>query len=170
MNALAKTESLLAKAILAICATGMAAITIIICLQVACRYFLNSSLSWAEELSLYIEVYVIFLAGSYALGTGQHVCMDLVVSKVPRGTAVIFNKLTAVACLGYAVAMTCYCWNFMLAETGQRMATLPGYKWMIYLAMVIGSALMIFYSIVLLIKKPVFPDKEDDAITKEDEV
>ena len=71
---------MLSKSILAVCALGMAVITLIICLQVLCRYLLGDSLDWAEELTLYIEVYVIFLASGYALGAGQHICMDLVVN------------------------------------------------------------------------------------------
>ena len=47
-----------------------------------------------------------------------------------------------------------YCYLFMMAETGQKMAALPGYKWMVYLAMVIGGALMVLYSIVNFLRKP----------------
>ncbi len=158
MAFLKKCESLLEKAILAICAAGMAAITIIICIQVLYRYGLGHSLSWAEELSLYIEVYVVFLAAGYALGSGQHIRMDLIVSKVPWSVAVVLNKLTDAVCLVYSAAMTVFCTNFMLNETSQKMAALPGYKWMIYLAMVIGSLLMVLYSIILLLKKPVPPN------------
>lgn len=154
MNLLKKADKLLSLVIVAIACAGMAAITLIICAQVVYRYILGSSLAWAEELSLYIEVYVIFLISGYALGTGQHICMDLVVSKVPYPVAVLMNKLSALACLAFSVAITYYCYMFMTAETGQKMATLPGYKWMVYLAMVIGGGLMVLYSTVNLLRKP----------------
>lgn len=154
MSLLKKAESLLGKSILGVCAVGMAVITAIICLQVLYRYILGSSLSWAEEFSLYLEVYIVFLAGGYALGSGQHICMDLVVNLVPRPVAFLFHKLTAVACLAYSLAMTYFCWTFMMAETDQKMAALPGYKWMAYLALVIGAVLMVIYSIVLILQRP----------------
>ena len=170
MNVLKKVNDLLSKAIIAVISTGMAAVTLIVCLQVFYRYILGHSLAWAEELTLYIEVYVVFLAAGFALGTGQHICMDLVVSKVPHTVAVIMNKVTSLICAVYAVAMTYFCYTFTVAETGQKMATLPGYKWMVYMAMVIGSALMVFYALTLLFRKAeLVPAAETDPNVKEGE-
>jgi len=170
MSFLKKANNILTKIILGIACTGMASITLIICLQVFCRYFLHSSLSWAEELALYIEVYIIFIVTGYALGTGQHICMDLVVSKVPKKAAFVLNKLSALACMAFSLAMTKYCYDFMIAETGQKMSSLPGYKWMVYLSMVIGFALMLLYSIVNLLRKdiPGSDDPEIELSEKED--
>ena len=162
MNLLKKANKLLSTAIVAIACAGMAAITLIICLQVIRRYIFGTSFAWAEELSLYIEVYVIFLASGYALGTGQHICMDLVVSKVPYPVAIVMNKLSALVCLAFSLAITYYCYLFMMAETGQKMAALPGYKWMVYLAMVIGGALMVLYSVANFLRKPE-PKKDASA-------
>lgn len=153
MNIVKKIMDFINKAIVAVACAGMAAITLIICAQVVCRYLLGSPLAWAEELSLYIEVYVVFLAAAYALGSGQHICMDLLISKVPAKVAFILNKLTALVCLIFAIFMTQYCWIFTVSEMGQKMATLPGYKWMIYLALVISSALMVLYSIGNLLRR-----------------
>lgn len=154
MKLLKKIDEILEKIIVAIACFGMASVTLIICIQVIYRYILGSSLAWAEELSLYIEIYIVFLGSAFALGRGQHVCMDLVVSKVPWPLTVVFGKITAIVCVAFSVAMTYYCTVYLLAETGQKMAALPGYRWMVYLAMVLGGGLMVIYSVVLLLKKP----------------
>lgn len=52
-------------------------------LQVICRYVLKLSLSFTEELSRFLFIWVTFLGTAMALKKHQHVKMDLLVSVFP---------------------------------------------------------------------------------------
>ena len=53
------------KIITVLAGGGMGAITLIIFAQVIYRYILGRSISWAEEIALYIEVWVVFFCAGY---------------------------------------------------------------------------------------------------------
>ena len=65
---LKKVSKPLETLILVLAGAGMASITIIIFLQVIFRVIIGRSLSWSEEFSRYIEVWIVFLTSGYALG------------------------------------------------------------------------------------------------------
>ena len=59
----------LEKVIFSFAGAGMALIAVIIFVQVIFR-LMGRSLSWSEEISRYIEVWIVFLTAGYALGKG----------------------------------------------------------------------------------------------------
>ena len=78
----------LEKVIFSFAGAGMALIAVIIFVQVIFR-LMGRSLSWSEEISRYIEVWIVFLTAGYALGKGQHICMDLL---IPQKGQLLFRK------------------------------------------------------------------------------
>lgn len=50
--------------------------------QVFCRYVLNFSFTWMEEVSRYVGVFVTFLAASLGVKYGSHFSMDLIYERV----------------------------------------------------------------------------------------
>lgn len=56
----------------------MAAVMVILVVtNVVCRYLLNFSLIWAEEVSQYLMVWVTFLGAGLALRQGRHVAVEM---------------------------------------------------------------------------------------------
>lgn len=89
---LKKVSKPLETLILVLAGAGIASITIIIFLQVIFRVIIGRSLSWSEEFSRYIEVWIVFLTSGYALGKGQHICMDLLIHVLPPNINFILEK------------------------------------------------------------------------------
>lgn len=56
----------------------------VIVLQVFCRYVLNAALSWPEELSRYLQIWVGLLAATYAYQEGSHVGVTFLLDKFPK--------------------------------------------------------------------------------------
>ena len=59
----------------------MAAMTIIVALNVVFRYILNISIVWSEELSIYLLIWSSFLAAAVAFRQGTHVAFTIVINK-----------------------------------------------------------------------------------------
>jgi TRAP-type C4-dicarboxylate transport system permease small subunit len=68
---------------------------IIVGVNVFCRYVLNSSLSWADELSRFIFIWVSFLGAVLAYGYNEHIGLDFVVDRIPSPTIKRFIRLAA---------------------------------------------------------------------------
>ena len=77
---------------------GLALLTFV---QVFCRYVLNFSFTWMEELARYLAVFIAFLGASLGVKYGTHFSMDLVYERVSsdrfrHGLKVIVNVLSVV--------------------------------------------------------------------------
>ena len=60
-----------------------AVMVVLVLVNVFCRYLLNFSLVWAEEVSQYLMVWVCFLGAGLALRQGRHVAVELLQDKLP---------------------------------------------------------------------------------------
>lgn len=60
----------------------MAATVIITCVQVFCRYFLNMSIIWAEEVCRYLLIWTTFVAIGLAFQRGELASMDMLIEKL----------------------------------------------------------------------------------------
>ena len=56
----------------------MMAITVILILQVCTRYFLGDPLSWTEEVSRHLFVWLVFFGASGAIRDRSHIAVDVV--------------------------------------------------------------------------------------------
>lgn len=76
-RALGKLEVILASVILA-------AITVVVFLQVLYRYVFWSPLAWTDELSRYLQVWLTFIGASIAIQRSAHFHLDIVHHIIPR--------------------------------------------------------------------------------------
>jgi TRAP-type C4-dicarboxylate transport system permease small subunit len=75
---------------------AMAGMVAVISTQVFLRYALNSSLSWAEEVSRLFFVWAVFLAIPLGVKRGAHVGVDLLISTLPNAARSGLFRLTNV--------------------------------------------------------------------------
>lgn len=61
----------------------MMAITVIVVLQICTRYFLGDPLSWTEEVSRHLFVWLVFFGASGAIRDRSHIAVDLVDAHLP---------------------------------------------------------------------------------------
>jgi C4-dicarboxylate transporter DctQ subunit len=59
--------------------TGMSIASILITLQVILRYVFNYSISWAEELTRFVIVWMSFVAIGMGIRKGGHICVETLV-------------------------------------------------------------------------------------------
>ena len=62
----------------------MIAIAVIMGIQVCARYVFNSSLSWSEELCIYMFIWMGFLSLSYCIRNKSSIKVEMIVDMLPR--------------------------------------------------------------------------------------
>ncbi|CAB1369462.1 TRAP transporter small permease [Denitratisoma oestradiolicum] len=136
----------------------MAAATTLIFVAVVHRYMsgipwpalqdalLEINLSWAQELCIYMFVWMAKFGAAYGVRTGIHVGVDVLINRLPpgpRGKLVIFGLLAGALFTGTVGTLGAdFVWE--IAHTEQTSADLELPMWLVYLAIPCGSYLMCF--------------------------
>src|SRR5204863_200761 len=102
--------------------------------------------SWAQELCIYMFIWMAKFGAAYGVRTGIHVGVDLLVNRVPprsRKQVILF----ALLCGAFFTGMIASFGGSFVSEmfkTGQQSNDLEAPMWIIYLAIPVGSGLMCF--------------------------
>ncbi|CAO3443628.1 MULTISPECIES: TRAP transporter small permease [unclassified Azospirillum] len=137
-------------------ASLMAAATLVIFVAVMHRYLsgvaviqdyvIHWNLAWAQEVCIYMFVWMAKFGAAYGVRTGIHVGVDVVINRLRpdiRGRFVVFGLLAGALFTGVVGALGA---NFVyhIAETEQVSADMELPMWLVYLAIPLGSFLMCF--------------------------
>ena len=89
--------------------TLLAAIVLLIFGNVFMRYILNASLSWGEELTLWLFVWFVWLGVSYAFHTGDHVRITVLRDVLSERARLYADVVIALLVLGFLIVLTIEC-------------------------------------------------------------
>ena len=111
-------------------------------------YFWLASLdlSWAQELCIYMFIWMAKFGAAYGVRTGIHVGVDVLVNLLPpasRKQVIVFSLLCGALFTG-VVAIFGGAFVDQMYLTGQRSNDLEWPMWVIYLTLPLGSGLMCF--------------------------
>lgn len=103
-------------------------------------------LSWAQELCIYMFIWMAKFGAAYGVRTGIHVGVDLLVNRLPehsRKHVILFSLLCGALFTGMIAAFGASFVSEMF-KTGQQSNDLEAPMWFVYLAIPLGSGLMCF--------------------------
>ena len=136
----------------------MGAATIVIFVAVVHRYaaglaipglqdaLLKIDLSWAQELCIYMFVWMAKFGAAYGVRTGIHVGVDVLINRLPPGTRklyVLFGLLAGATFTGIVGTLgATFVWD--IAHTSSVSPDLELPKWIVYACIPLGSYLMCF--------------------------
>ena len=139
-------------------ATLMGAATLVIFIAVIHRYLsgfaipvvqdylLTLNTSWAQELTIYMFVWMAKFGAAYGVRTGIHVGVDVLINKMNpqwRNKFVILGLLSGALFTGIVGTLgASFVWE--MAHTDQTSADMEIPMWWVYLAIPLGSYLMCF--------------------------
>lgn len=129
-----------------LCSVILLTMTLVVTLQVVCRYFLGASLVWSEELSRYGLVWITFLGGSVALKKRAHMALQALVEKLSpksRKMVQIFTLFTIMGFLTIATVKGVQLSIFNLKQHSPAMGVPMG---VIYSAIPTGCLLMLVHA------------------------
>lgn len=112
-------------------------------IQVFCRYVLNNSLTWPEELSCYAHIWYAMLGISYATRRGLHLRVDTLVNILPKPARVALNFLADLMLMVFFIYMVYYGVGVVATvyQTNQVSPAMRVPMWTIYISLLIGCAM-----------------------------
>ena len=119
--------------------------------QVVFRGF-RASISWSEELSRMLLIWIGMLGAGIGVKHGAHVGMDILVEYLPRRAALVVSILIKIAVIIFSIVFAYHA--TIAAAAAQRVyaTTLPWTLFVPKLALPIGSCLIAFHSIHLVVE------------------
>ncbi|MGB6055639.1 MAG: TRAP transporter small permease [Burkholderiaceae bacterium] len=102
--------------------------------------------SWAQELCIYMFVWMAKFGAAYGVRTGIHVGVDVLINRMDtplRGKFIVFGLLAGALFTGIIGTLGAY-FVYNLSFTDTHSADLEIPMWMVYLAVPLGSYLMCF--------------------------
>ncbi|TCV87407.1 TRAP transporter small permease [Sulfurirhabdus autotrophica] len=135
-------------------ATFMGLATIITFIAVALRYTTGAGIPWAQELTIYLFIWMAKFGAAYGVRTGIHVGVDVLVRKLSpsRQRFFTFLGLSLGAFFTAVVALLGVKFVLFMRSTGQTSPDLDWPMWIIYLGVPLGSSLMSFRFIQVLVQ------------------
>jgi C4-dicarboxylate transporter DctM subunit len=102
--------------------------------------------SWAQELCIYLFIWMAKFGAAYGVRTGIHVGVDVLVVRMEpaRARKVILFGLLAGALFTATIAKFGAHFTWGVWESGTRSSDLEAPMWMVYMAIPLGSSLMCF--------------------------
>ncbi|MFB3816355.1 MAG: TRAP transporter large permease subunit, partial [Candidatus Methylomirabilales bacterium] len=79
---------------------------IIVTYEVLMRYFFGAPTTWVLEISIYLNIACVFLAGGYAMKEKHHIQVDIITSKLSERNQVLFQLISLAITLAYSAVLT----------------------------------------------------------------
>ena len=121
--------------------------------QVITRYLLRDPLIWSEEAARYLFVWVSLIGGALALREGSHFGLDLLIRRMPKFRPILAPIVTIVMVAFLAAVLKTGIDETRLASM-QFAMTFPMRMHWAYLALPVGSGLMLVHLVINLVRSP----------------
>jgi C4-dicarboxylate transporter DctQ subunit len=109
-------------------------------------YLHDIDLTWAQELCIYMFIWMAKFGAAYGVRQGIHVGVDVLVNRLgerARRPVILFGLLGGAVFTGTIAALgASFVWD--LSDTDQRSNDMEAPMWIVYLAIPLGSGLMCF--------------------------
>ena len=166
VNRLIRAVEAFNRWLLASCRWGVillvAAITVIVALGVFFRFVLNNSLPWTEEVAKFVMVWLAFIGAPVVLKEGGHIAIDFIPSRLPSLVGHAALMLIQVIVMVVLAVLVFQGWALAWNALPQIATTVDVSLFYIFLAVPIGSAMMLTVSLELLLRQAVAIRSSDD--------
>lgn len=152
LSVLSRTDRLLNWLETTFIGAALAFVSALLFVNVILRYVFLSPIIWAEEISLYLLVWIVFIGASVAVRSRGHVAIDLLPRALPpehrRQLALLVGAIVLVFLAVFFYFSAAH--TMRVAAGGQVTPIMLAPMWLTYLAMPVGSALMFLRTVQFL--------------------
>ncbi|WP_269321856.1 TRAP transporter small permease [Oceanobacillus salinisoli] len=142
---------------------------ILIFLQIFTRYILGDAVTWSEEASRYLFIWLIFLSIGIGFTEQKHISIDIVVDRLPVIGQRILKQF--VYLLLFAIVIFFTYQGYLLIENmmgfGQKSANMQIPMWIVYISLPVGflfASLRLVQTSIMLWKEEQNESKEEGPI------
>jgi len=125
---------------------------ILVAAQVFCRYVLNSSLFWSEELARYMLVWLSFFGATVAYYRNLHPGVDALTSRITPAKQRLAQLFVHASSMGLALIMVISGSQFAWFVRLQISPALAIQKWLILAVIPVSGAILLVYGLVFFLK------------------
>lgn len=136
------------------CAVMLAAMSVVVFLQVIFRFIIKASLPWSEELSRYLLVYITYFGCAYGIKSGAHLGVEAFVLILPKKLQRFLNILVQLGGMVVCLLILKFGADIVASQmqSGQLSPAMRLPMWTIYSAIPIGMAFCVIRYIGEIIK------------------
>jgi TRAP-type C4-dicarboxylate transport system permease small subunit len=134
-----------------VAAVMVATFTLIILVDVVCRYWLHIPLTWVAELTVFLFQWTVFIGAALALRRGLHFGLGAVIPKLWPGTAAGLRITVALVVVGASLLLAVLAVRLSTQTWHSTYPTLPFSHAFATIAIVAGAAIMILFGLEQLI-------------------
>ena len=133
---------------------ALAFASVLLFVNVVMRYVFLNPLNWVEETSLYLMVWIVFIGGSIAIRTRGHMAIDLLpLALSPPNRRRLALAVSVASLLFFAV----FFWyslehTLRVRSISQLTPVMQAPMWLTYLAMPVGSLLMMLRTVQAILR------------------
>ncbi|QJD86515.1 TRAP transporter small permease [Cohnella herbarum] len=125
--------------------------SIIIVVQVFCRFVIDYPLTWSEEAARYLMVYTVFLGASLALRNHRMIAIEIISESVKPKVRKVLRIIVALISIVFFLILLVKGVDMLEIVSRQTSASLGFSMDIPYMAIPIGAALMLINSIANII-------------------
>jgi C4-dicarboxylate transporter DctQ subunit len=125
--------------------------TLVVATQVICRYLLGASLTWSEEASRYLLIWITFLGGSTAFKRGLHTGFDAVARALSPEARRAARLATLLAIVIFLLIVGLKAIQLSLFNMAQRSPAMRLPMGIVYLAIPTGCLFMLVHAAAELV-------------------
>ena len=127
------------------CCFLLLAMTMVVALQVVCRYLLGASLTWSEEFARFSLVWITFLGGSIALKRRAHMGFQALTTALPPKARSLTETLTLITIMGFLSIATLKGFQLAMFNMAQHSPAMGVPMGIVYFAVPTGAVLMLVH-------------------------
>lgn len=129
---------------------SLAAMSILVAAQVFCRYVLNDSIFWSEEVGRILLVQLTFLGSAVAFRAGAHPGMDALTRRLAPGSRHMVERMVLLLAFLFFAALAWYGAKFTWFVRGQSTPALTISRAIAVAPIPLGCALAAFHALAEL--------------------
>ncbi len=132
--------------------------SVVVLMQVFFRFVIYMPFPWSEEIARYLMIWMGMLGSFVALRKGRHIGVTFLVERLPKGLNRVLTPLIQLALIAFLAVIAVQGWKLALSNAAQKSPAMMIPMIFPYLAIPVGTGLMILELAAGLFKQPVAPD------------
>lgn len=130
----------------------LALLSAFVIIQVFCRYFLSSPLTWSEELARYLQIWMVMLGSAVMMRKGGHLAIDLVTASLPPKVKKVTDFIVYIATIMFFGIVLYYGVFLTMNAVRQTSPAMNMPMSFVYASLPVGSALILMETIIRFVK------------------